>query len=133
MVWAAGVVAGRIPFVPNGRTRDGLDCWGLACLGSLECFGRRLPEYLGEYSDVREFDRIDAAFRRHLPEWREVTKGEEVPGDLVLLRMRGRPIHVGFVVKRGLMVHTEKNVDVCVESYGSVGWKNRVLGFYRGA
>ena len=60
--------------------------------------------------------------------------GDEHPGDGVLLRVMGRPIHVGVVVARGWMLHIEKNCDSLIERYaGGSRWERRVLGFYRHA
>ena len=57
--------------------------------------------------------------------------GHEVPGDIVLMRMAGQPTHVGMVVARGVMLHTEDRVDSGLAKFDGFTWKNRIIGIYR--
>lgn len=123
-----------VPFVPGGRALDGADCWGLVRLVSAREFGRELPAYPGAGVrdgglDLRSLG-AEAAERRDA-DFDPVEDPE--PGDVVLLRPRRRPIHVGIIVaKRPLtMLHAERGVGTVVERvYGTV-WRHRVEGFYR--
>ncbi len=65
------------------------------------------------------------------PAWLEVERGAEQAGDVVLLRLRGLPIHVGLVVARGWMLHVEAKVDSVLERFDGLEWRRRVLGTYR--
>lgn len=56
---------------------------------------------------------------------------EAGPGDVMLLRLRGLPIHVGIVVAAGWMLHTHKAADAVLDRFGGIEWRNRVLGIYR--
>lgn len=60
-----------------------------------------------------------------------IAAGQEREGDLVLMRVRGHPIHVGVVTAPGEMLHIERHADACRENYRSGGWRLRVAGFYR--
>ena len=62
--------------------------------------------------------------------WREVT-GHERPGDVVLLRVRNHPIHVGMVVEPGRMLHIMAGCDAVIESYNGLEWRHRTLGVFR--
>jgi cell wall-associated NlpC family hydrolase len=63
--------------------------------------------------------------------WLEVERGVEQAGDVVLLRLRGLPVHVGIIVARGWMLHVEAKVDSVVERFDGLEWRNRILGIYR--
>lgn len=128
--WAASLINDRISFKERGRDRSGLDCWGLVKLAYLECFNKSVDGYEGEYESIRDFNHLHELFDKHRPEsWQEVKP--EKPGDVILLRLRGRPIHVGLVLGNQRMIHIEERIQVCVENYTNAVWRNRVLGFYR--
>lgn len=57
--------------------------------------------------------------------------GQEQPGDVALLRVRGRPVHVGLVTRRGWMLHVEAGCETVEEPYTGMQWSRRLLGFYR--
>ena len=129
--WAADLQASAVPFVPQGRSRDGLDCWGVVWLAYNEVRGIDLPSYADEYKteDIRNFPHLEELINKYLPEWEETTNPTE--GDVVLMRLRGRPIHVGLVIGDGMMLHIEEGIELCIERYGNAFWRNRIIGFYR--
>lgn len=122
-----------IPFVDGGRSRAGADCWGLVYLVSAD-LGRPVPAYPGEgvRADGTICPRAQArAVARHADQFDAVDAPR--PGDVVLLRPRGRPMHVGVCVdRRGRYVmHTERRTGVCVERVHGRMWTHRLDGFYR--
>lgn len=127
--WAAGIVG--TPFRDKGRTRAGLDCAGLLVLGYAEVFGLALPPFTERYADVKDQDAIAAAINEQRGRWTPVEAGQEHPGDAILLRVHGLPIHVGLVIEPGRFLHAAEGLGVCVEDYRNVTWRRRVLGFYR--
>jgi cell wall-associated NlpC family hydrolase len=130
-VWAASAVEKQIPFLAHGRSYEGLDCWGLVWLAYKECKGIILRSGTEEYQpkDIYDFDKISRLISKYKPEWTPVEKGRA--GDVILLRLTGRPIHVGLVLANGRMLHIEKGINVCVERYSSPVWKDRIVGIYR--
>ena len=128
--WVADYIG--LPYVPRGRTREGVDCWGLLELVWREQFRRELPTYDGTHWDgaatIRDVARGAAAYSA---QFKQVARGTERLGDGVLLRLRGAPIHVGLVVASGTMLHVEEATASCIESYNSFQWNKRILGFYR--
>lgn len=132
-----------IPFRDGGRTRGGLDCWGLLWLVEREVFGTQVPSFAGDYADTRDHARIAEMIEANLPGWDPVvapdpasglcTLGAERPGDGVLLRRRGRPLHVGVVVAPGRMLHVERGTDTVLARYDGMKERHRVLGIYRHA
>jgi cell wall-associated NlpC family hydrolase len=65
--------------------------------------------------------------------WQAVAAGSEQLGDAILLRIVGRPIHVGVVIAPGRMLHTEQTTGAVIEGYTGRKWAQRVSGFYRWA
>lgn len=129
--WASQLISKNIPFKAHGRSEEGLDCWGVVWLGHKEVFGNNIPSYSEGYEpgDIRDFVKLESLIKSHLPVWQPVTDVQ--PGDVVLMRLGGRPIHVGLVIKAGIMLHIEENINLCLENYGKSIWKNRVIGIYR--
>ena len=131
--WVAAYVG--LPFQEGGRSRDGLDCYGLLRLVINERFGGAVPEYEGiAYRPGQDHDLLVALMDERIRLWRPIAIGAEQPGDGVLLRVMGRPIHVGVVVGPGLMLHIEKSCDSVLERFcAGSRWERRVLGFHRHA
>jgi cell wall-associated NlpC family hydrolase len=94
-----------------------------------EIFSREVPPY-AEYTDAYDIEEVSALVRGEIvSRWREVTP--EQFGDVILLRVRGQPCHVGVVVARGKFLHSLEGTQSCVERYENLKWHRRTLGFYR--
>jgi len=127
----AGLVG--TPFLPRGRTRAGLDCWGLQRLALQIAVGVEVPSYADRYTDTAEDD-INARLIRELrdEDWHEVAAGQEQRLDAVLMRGAFRvPSHLGTVLRPGLMLHTYSAGAVRVDYYRRGLFKERIVGFYR--
>ena len=131
--WVSAYVG--LPFKEGGRHRDGLDCYGLLRLVINERFAGAVPEYEGiAYRAGADKDLLAALMDERVRLWMPVRVGDEQPGDGILLRVMGRPIHVGVVVAKGWMLHVEKDCDSVLERFTAGSrWERRVLGFYRHA
>jgi len=122
----------EVPFKEGGRDLSGWDCWGLCWYVARAEFGLELPVYSREYTTPLDYRAL-----RHLintertQSWREVPLGKERPGDVLVIRLRGQPIHVGLVIGGGRMLHCEASVGSVVESYEGPLWRNRIMGVYR--
>ncbi len=108
-----------------------LSCWELVRRVLAEKFGVTAPSYLDQYGRPDDWDRIAATVRDVRPEWVAVAPDAERPGDVIILRLRGHPIHVGIVIEPGDMLHSAQGMGACVESYRGLRWKNRIVGVYR--
>ncbi len=121
-----------LPYAERGRTRAGLDCWGLVRLVYLETWGIKLPVYLEDDYAAADMARTSHLIDRHRQAgWSPVEAGTERTGDVILLRVMGLPCHVGLVAGKGRMLHVMGEQDVTCERYGSALWAKRVMGFYR--
>ena len=121
------------PFAAGGRTPAAWDCWGCVRWISEHEFGRPLPEYPGAGVHDSEIDQRDLlrVIRERVAEFQKVD--DPAPGDIVLLRTRQRPLHVGIVVDTQplMMMHAEASIDTAVERLHTSMWRHRIEGYYR--
>ncbi|TSD89065.1 NlpC/P60 family protein [Mycobacterium sp. KBS0706] len=130
MAWSDAYVG--LPWSSGGRTRAGLDCWGLVTLVLAEQRGIELPSYAEDYTDALEREEIAALIaRRPLDLVRPVAAGDERAFDLVLLRNRLLPDHIGVVVRPGLMLHVLRDSESVCDPYDGPLWCRRIVGFFR--
>lgn len=128
-IWAGRYIG--LPFAERGRDRAGLDCWGLVRLVMAEQFAMTLPCFAKEYQRPTDQAVIGGIVQREMPSWRAVPAGQEELGDVVVLRMRGAPMHVGMVIGDGQMLHIEQGINSAIERYSGLRWRERVEGFFR--
>ena len=131
--WASSYIG--LPFLEGGRTREGVDCYGLLRLVINEQFSGCVPEYEGiAYRPGCDSALLHQLMDERIRLWSPVPAGSEKAGDGILLRVMGRPIHVGVVIAFKTMIHIEKECDSVIERYASGSrWERRVYGFYRHA
>ncbi|CAB4122403.1 Endopeptidase, NLPC/P60 domain containing protein [uncultured Caudovirales phage] len=121
-----------LPYEPGGKTRDGLDCWGLFNLVWSEQFGRPLPDYDGiMWRKGASPAEVSAGASTYCSRFAIIPDGEERVGDAIMFRMRGHPFHVAMVIAPGWMLHVEEKTDSCVARYRSIHWETRIVNFYR--
>lgn len=119
-----------VPFLDRGRDYAGWDCWGCLRCGIRDVLGVDIPSYAAHYRTARDQRRIAALMERDRPAlWTEVAA--PAPMDGILLRIDGRPTHVGLVIDGRRFLHVERGIDTVLEDFGGVQWRERVLGFYR--
>jgi len=129
MEWVADYI--KIPFQEHGRNHEGVDCWGLGRLIYREQLLENLPSYATCYDTTRNGPRLATLIEDNRADWFEVEAGSEQEFDAVLVRMRSRPIHIGFVVKPGLLIHAQEGVGVALEQYHNFKFEKRIIGFFR--
>lgn len=145
--WVAAYVGA--PYADDARTGGPpYNCWALVAAVLAREFGFDSGEYDGPLWNAggppRERDAAmgDGAksFARRMIEggaegfaarFAAVAAGAEQEGDLILMRVRGHPIHVGVVTAPGEMLHIVRGADACREDYRGRVWAQRVVGFYR--
>ncbi len=125
--WANEYVG--IPFEEKGRGHAGCDCWGLARLVLKEQFDVDLMDHDGDYETVKDRHAIAVAVENDLPNWVETKKPQ--CGDVVLLRCKGLPLHIGVMLNRRRMLHILEGINAGTERLDSIVWKDRIIGYYR--
>lgn len=130
MSWSNSYIG--LPWLDRGRTREGVDCWGLIRLPFMDVHGIELPSYLELYATAQESAEIAAAMdRRNAPPWLPVITGQEQSFDVGVFRKGQFECHVGLVVEPGLMLHIETDGQSHVARYREQPWRNKLIGFNR--
>ena len=119
----------KIPFVEKGRDENGCDCWGLVCLIYKNELGIKLKSRSEDYSDTNNVETVNGTINNERMEWEDVTKPDMF--DVVILSMRGLPMHVGLMVDGKHMIHCQRGVGTCFERLDTLRWKNKVVGYSR--
>jgi len=119
-----------LEFAEKGRV-DFFDCWGLVRHIYLEEYNTELPSYLDCYKHTKESDVLGSLISSESDKWEAVKIGCEEIGDVIVLRMRGQPMHVGIVVGDNKFLHISDGINSAIEDYKSFRWRDRVIGYYR--
>jgi|TARA_A100001391_G_scaffold50885_1_gene30943 cell wall-associated NlpC family hydrolase len=124
--WSAQFVG--LPYADLGRSRAGVDCWGLAWL-VYDWLGIPLPTYEGGYASTEERREIAQLIEGAKSEWTRV----EVPQDFDLVTIRRGLLesHIGIVVAPGRMLHVTSGKPSCLEHYSGGPWAARLTGIWR--
>lgn len=120
------------PFEEKGRGPDTFDCWGLVRWVYLHDHPRKieLPSYTECYEHTNEREKLARVIvDERQKKWQKVEQPQEF--DAILLRMRGVPMHVGVVTKKNHMIHCAEGINTYEESFKSLRWEKKVLGFFR--
>jgi hypothetical protein len=115
-----------VPFKPHGRTWDNWDCWGCFRMGWIEVERIYLPSYDKDYDSLKDYKRLEELFAKGIAgSWKEVKDPQ--PMDGVMYFMKGRLMHVGLVINKDMMLHTDHGTGTTYERIDSY----RVEGIYR--
>lgn len=132
--WAARYIG--LPYLDKGRTRTGCDCWGGVRMVLAEVFGLALPDYADAYTAADDSRSVASAVRAGLEcGWRMVAQPRA--GDLLILKIGGRPWHCAVMVTAERFLHwlppSPRGVQSfsCIERLDSPRWARRIEGFYR--
>lgn len=121
-----------LPFAERGRGRDGVDCWGLACLVYADQLGIALPHHAEDYVSTADRETLQRLIAEGRSCWREIPCDAVREFDLVELSNVGVP-HVGIAAGGGLMLHIEADGEAVIEPLGSTRIARRVRGYFRHA
>lgn len=117
-----------LPYLANGRTEAGLDCWGLVRLFYRDELGIDLPSYTTNYSGAD-----DPAIMELMSEYKDTNWKKQTTfkvGDVCVFNIYGEPCHVGVYVGDSKFMHSRENRDVVIESLDSPKWSKRLEGCY---
>lgn len=124
-----------IPYLSNGRTIFGCDCWGLVYIVFKNELGIDLPIVSGEYIKGTEAGEVAPVFERYKKEMVAEKKFTEVnefsPCDLILFRLSGAVSHIGIFACEEKFLHTDGRAGACFEKVNHRYWNRRIDGIYR--
>lgn len=120
-----------IPYLNRGRSREGVDCWGLVQLWYREQLGVEVPDYLWAYTNAHDFESVENAINENKKTWRRVDEADY--GDVLVFRIKGVPIHVGIKQQGDDFLHAFQGTESCLERLSSVAWNRRLTEIYRWA
>ena len=122
-----------LPWRFAGRSRSGIDCWGLLWLIYRDVLGIEVISYAQETMDAPEREQIAALLNsdRQVSPWLDVKPGTERPFDMVVFRRAGIDSHVGIVVESGRMLHITNGTESRVERFDQGRWKLKIVAIHR--
>lgn len=120
----------HVPFAEKGRTMEAADCWGLVRLIYAQERGIELPDYLDVYETTNDREALSKVIGEESRAHWETPQSPET-FDVILLTMRGVPMHCGIVTKKNHMIHCARGIGTVHEHYGTARWKHKVHGFSR--
>jgi cell wall-associated NlpC family hydrolase len=133
--WCAPFIG--LPYERGARGPDLWDCWGLLGLVLKKQFGLIVPAYEGvswKGRDRASHDLVTGVVESEsAARWAPVALDSmsEQPGDAIVLRIMGHPLHVGVVAAPGWMLHASEDAESALERYDGLCWHNRVQAFWR--
>jgi len=120
-----------IPFISNGRTKEGCDCYGLVRLVLMEIYGVLLPELSNDYENARNIAETQKLFKEKLP----VLSAARIPAieekAVVLIREAGHPCHLGIDAGGGYILHTNYKTGSVCQRLSHPDLSGRIEGYYR--
>jgi cell wall-associated NlpC family hydrolase len=119
----------QVPFLEKGRSKEGWDCWGLAFVIYKDVLGIHLPLYIEDYVSTGQKDLLGNLITEEKRKWQQVDQPQKF--DLMIIRLRGRPMHIGLYLGGGKFIQALEKSGTVIERVDSIAWKNRILGYYR--
>jgi len=120
-----------IPFVSNGRTLSGCDCYGLVRLVLHNEYGVELPELSDNYADALNVSETARLFAENIP----VLAAEKIsiPQEraVIVLTEHGVAAHIGIAAGGGYILHTGIKTGSVCQRETHPGLRGRIEGYYR--
>ena len=120
-----------IPFVSNGRTHEGCDCYGLVRLVLMEVYDVLFPELTTDYKNARNLAETYWLFEEKIPVLCAARIRETEEKALAVILERGRPCHLGIDAGNGFILHTSYKTGSICQRLSHPDLCGRIEGFYR--
>lgn len=128
--WATEYIG--IPWTDRGRSRDGVDCYGLVYLVLKEQFGINVPSYAEDYATARDAEEVGALIRAGIRsvQWERIEASQTKAGDVAMINQSGEPYHPGIVLDPPFFLNVLEGTAVALDKWTIKRW-NRRMSFYR--
>ena len=123
-----------VPYRHRGRDLSGWDCYGLYRYMLMAEQGVEIGSFETAYPSVRNRATdvaISEAILQNIVNWTRVEQGSEFRGCGVVFNIAGQPLHVGYILEPGTMLHAMEGRGTCIERYDSLNWVKRIEGIYK--
>lgn len=115
--------------MPHGRTRAGVDCWGLVRLWYAEQLGIELDSYSESYQSIKDRESIDGIVAEESKTW--LRQQQPQTHDVVVWKIGPHWSHVGVVVAPRRFLHIFGKTGSVIERLDSLRWSARERSYYR--
>jgi len=119
-----------IPFVSNGRTMNGCDCYGLIRLVLLNEYGIELPELSDNYNDARNVNETAKLFTENIPVLTSEKLSKPQEKAVAVITEYGKPCHVGIAAGGGFILHTSAKTGCVCQRESHPALRGRLEGYY---
>jgi cell wall-associated NlpC family hydrolase len=119
-----------IPFVSNGRTREGCDCYGLCRLVLMGEFEITLPALSNDYKNARNVRETAGLFEKNMPVLLASRSESPEEKTLAIIRERGRLCHIGIYAGDGYILHTTAGTGSVCQRISHPELSGRIEGYY---
>lgn len=117
----------KIPFKNTGRDWDGCDCYGLVRLYYMEEYGKELPMLLS-YSNSNDYKETASVLEENKIFLEAKQKDTPDIGDIVSMKFRGVPQHVGIYIGHNSVLHITHKKGTVVERLSML--KGHIDGYF---
>jgi cell wall-associated NlpC family hydrolase len=119
-----------IPFVSNGRTLQGADCYGLVRLVLKNEYNIELPELSDDYSNALNLEQTEKMFKENLP----VLTAEKISApeerSVIVITEHGVPAHIGIYAGGGFILHMVQKTGSICQKETHPALRGRIEGYY---
>jgi cell wall-associated NlpC family hydrolase len=119
-----------IPFITNGRTMNGCDCYGLIRLVLRNEYNIELPELSDNYSDAQNIKETARLFAEHRPVLATEKLSKPQERAVVVITEHGVAAHIGIVAGGGYILHTGAKTGSVCQRETHPGLRGRIEGYY---
>jgi hypothetical protein len=128
--WSAQYI--DLPWQEKGRSRAGVDCYGLVRLVLMEQCGIELPSFTGAYLSTLERAQIEAAIAGEVVELATRVELADVrPFDVLEILNHGRPTHLGLATVPHRVLHIQRDCRSEMPRWDRGEWAGKVVGAWR--
>ena len=120
-----------VPFVSNGRSMEGCDCYGLVRLVLRNEYGVELPELSDNYADALNVNETARMFAEHRPALAAEKISAPEERAVVVITEHGAAAHIGITAGNGYILHTGIKTGGVCQRETHPGLRGRIEGYYR--
>ncbi|MCL2181023.1 MAG: NlpC/P60 family protein [Treponema sp.] len=119
-----------IPFVSNGRSMQGCDCYGLVRLVLRNEYNIELPELSNDYINARNVAETAKLFKDNIPVLTASEILEPQEKAVAVITERNRPCHIGIIAGDGYILHTNFKTGSVCQRVSHPSLRGRIEGYY---